>query len=345
MDIEAFVRSLPKAELHLHLEGTLDPPLMLALAERNHVPLPFRSAEAAEAAYDFADLQAFLDLYYQGCRVLVEPQDFYDLALAYFERCRSEAILHVEVFFDPQSHTARGVPLAHVFDGFFGAAAEAERRFGLSVGFIMCFLRHLEARDGFALLDEAKPYLERLVGVGLDSSERGHPPAKYAEVFTAARRLGLRAVAHAGEEGPAANVWDSLRLLGVGRIDHGVRAVEDPDLVAYLIEHQVPLTVCPLSNIKLRVFPSLAEHSFAALYRAGVKVTINSDDPAYFGGYLSDNYIACARAFDLTEEDLFRIARNSFDASFLPPERKAALIARLDQFRYDIASAATAPAR
>ena len=338
MDRDAFLRAMPKAELHLHLEGTLEPAMMFALAERNRVALAFRSPEDLAAAYDFADLQAFLDLYYQGCRVLVEPQDFFDLASAYFARCRTENILHAEVFFDPQSHTARGVPLAHVFEGFFAAAQQAERESGPSVGFIMCFLRHLDASEGMALLREARPWLDRLAGVGLDSSERGHPPAKYAEVFAEARRLGLHACAHAGEEGPAANIWDSLTLLRVERIDHGVRAVEDPALLVHLAATQMPLTICPLSNIRLRVFPSMAEHSFGKLYRAGVKVTINSDDPAYFGGYLCDNYRACADAFDLREADLLRLAANGFEASFAAPERKAALLARLDRFGRDAAA-------
>jgi adenosine deaminase len=330
-DLATFVRGLPKAELHLHLEGTLEPRMMFEMAERNRVSLPFRSPGEVEAAYEFANLQEFLDLYYLGCRVLVEPQDFYDLAYAYFARCRDENILHAEVFFDPQGHTARGVPIRHVFDGFFAAAREAELQFGLSVGFIMCFLRHLDAREGFELLRDAAPYLGRLTAVGLDSSERDHPPKKYASVFDQARRLGLPTVAHAGEEGPPQYVWDSLRLLGASRIDHGVRAIEDPALLAHLVAHQVPLTVCPLSNIKLRVFPSMAAHSIAALYRAGVKVTINSDDPAYFGGYLSDNYLAVAETFDLGREDLYRIARNSFEASFLPAARKQLLLGQLDQ--------------
>lgn len=337
MDLTRFVRELPKAELHLHLEGTLEPEMLFHLAERNRIPLDVGSPEELAAAYDFADLQEFLDLYYLGCRVLVEPQDFYDLAAAYFARCRAETILHAEVFFDPQSHTARGVPIQHVFEGFFAAARDAERDFGLSTGFIMCFLRHLDAREGMRLLDEAAPYLDRLTGVGLDSSERDHPPAKYAEVFAAARRRGLRSVAHAGEEGPAAYIWEALRHLGIERIDHGVRAVEDPALLAHLAREQIPLTVCPLSNIKLRVFPAMAAHSFGALHRAGLKLTVNSDDPAYFGGYLSDNYLACAEAFALTADDLRRIARNSFEASFLPEDRKRRLIDRLDRFRGDIA--------
>jgi adenosine deaminase len=335
VDRDAFIEGLPKAELHLHLEGTLEPRMMFELAERNRMKLAFASPEALAAAYDFADLQAFLDLYYRGCQVLLEPQDFRDLAAAYFARCRQENILHAEVFFDPQTHTARGVPLAHVFEGFFAAAREAERDGGLTVGFIMCFLRHLDASEGMALLREARPWLDRLAGVGLDSSERGHPPAKYAEVFAEAHRLGLRACAHAGEEGPAANIWESLRLLHVARIDHGVRAVEDPALVAHLAATGVPLTVCPLSNIRLRVFASMAEHSFARLYRAGVKVTINSDDPAYFGGYLCANYRACAEAFDLGAADLLRIAANGFEASFAAPERKAALLARLERYGRD----------
>jgi adenosine deaminase len=332
MDIASFIRQLPKAELHLHLEGTLEPEMMFALAKRNHVPLDFRTPAEVAAAYDFANLQEFLDLYYRGCRGLLEPRDFHDLAFAYFRRCHEETILHTEVFFDPQSHTSRGVPIAHVFDGFFAAAVEAEEEFGLSVGFIMCFLRHLDADEGFALLDAAAPYLDRLAGVGLDSSEHGHPPRKYAAVFDRARRLGLRTVAHAGEEGPPQNVWDALDLLGVSRIDHGVRAIEDPKLVAHLAERQIALTVCPLSNIKLRVFPSMAEHSLAKLLRAGVKVTINSDDPAYFGGYLDENYAACATGLGLTPHELAQIARNSFEASFLAAERKSALLGKLDHY-------------
>jgi adenosine deaminase len=335
MSLDDFVRGLPKAELHLHLEGTLEPRMMFELAERNRVPLAFASPEAVAAAYDFGNLQEFLDLYYQGCRVLVRPQDFYDLAFAYFERCRDETILRTEVFFDPQSHTARGVPIAHVFDGFFAAAAEAERQFGLSIGFIMCFLRHLDAAEGMALLEEAAPYLERLAGVGLDSSERGHPPAKYRAVFDRARALGLRTVAHAGEEGPPQNIRDALDLLGVSRIDHGVRAIEDPALVAELARRGIALTVCPLSNVKLRVFPRMEDHSIAKLLRAGVKVTINSDDPAYFGGYLDENYLACARALQLAPKDLLQIARNGFEASFLPQEQQAAMIARLEQYGRD----------
>jgi adenosine deaminase len=333
MDLASFVRGLPKAELHLHLEGTLEPAMLFALAKRNRIPLAARSPEELAAAYGFADLQAFLDLYYLGCRVLVEPQDFHDLAAAYFARCRSENILHTEVFFDPQTHTARGIPIQHVFEGFFAAAQEAERAFGLSVGFIMCFLRHLDAAEGFKLLDEAAPYFDKLVAVGLDSSERDHPPAKYAGVFAEARRRGLRTVAHAGEEGPASYIWDALRFLDVARIDHGVRAIEDPELLDHLAREQVPLTVCPLSNIKLRVFSSMADHSFGALYRRGLHVTINSDDPAYFGGYLSDNYLACAEAFALDPDDLRRIARNSFEASFLSAEEKRRLIERVDAFQ------------
>jgi len=338
MDLASFVLALPKAELHLHLEGTLEPAMLFALAERNRIPLAAGSPEELAAAYDFADLQAFLDLYYLGCRVLIEPQDFYDLAAAYFARCRAENILHAEVFFDPQTHTARDVPIQHVFDGFLGAAQDAERQFGLSIGFIMCFLRHLDAAEGFRLLDEAAPYLDRLIAVGLDSSERDHPPAKYAGVFAEARRRGLRAVAHAGEEGPAAYIWDALRHLGVARIDHGVRAIEDPSLLDHLARERVPLTVCPLSNVKLRVFSTMAEHSFGALYRRGLHVTINSDDPAYFGGYLSDNYLACAEAFALGAEDLRRIARNSFEASFLDVNDKRKLIERVDGFRGDLAA-------
>lgn len=332
MDLNDCIRRMPKAELHLHLEGTLEPELTFALAGRNRVRLPYASPEALRAAYDFGNLQEFLDLYYTGCGVLLTERDFYDLAMAYFARAASETIRHAEVFFDPQAHSARGVPLAAVFDGFLAAARDAEARFGLSIGLIMCFLRHLDAAEGMALLRQAEPWLDRLAGVGLDSSERDHPPLKYKEVFAAARARGLRAVAHAGEEGPPDYVWSALDDLAVARIDHGVRAIEDARLVAHLAERGVPLTVCPLSNVKLRVFRRLEDHSLATLLRRGVKVTINSDDPSYFGGYLTDNFLAAWRALDLTADEIRAIGRNAFEASFLPSERKAALVAEYDAF-------------
>ena len=332
MDLERRIRRMPKAELHLHLEGTLEPELMFALAARNGIRLPYASPDEVRAAYDFADLQAFLDLYYTGCGVLLTERDFFDLAMAYFERAAAEDIRHAEVFFDPQAHGARGVALEPVFEGFLAAGREAERRFGLSVGLIMCFLRHLDAADGMALLKQAEPYLDRLVGVGLDSSERDHPPAKYKDVFAAARARGLPAVAHAGEEGPPAYVWSALRDLRVSRIDHGVRSIEDAGLVAHLAERAIPLTVCPLSNVKLKVFRRLSDHSLAKLLRQGVKVTINSDDPSYFGGYLTDNLLASWRGLGLSEDEIRTLGRNAFEASFLPADRKAALLGEYDDF-------------
>jgi len=332
MDLEDRIRRMPKAELHLHLEGTLEPELTFALAARNGVRLPYASPEALRAAYDFGNLQEFLDLYYTGCGVLLTERDFFDLAMAYFTRAAAENIRHAEVFFDPQAHSARGVALEAVFDGFLAAARESEACLGLSVGLIMCFLRHLDAAEGMALLKQAAPWLDRLAGVGLDSSERDHPPAKYRDVFAAARARGLNAVAHAGEEGPPDYVWSALRDLAVTRIDHGVRSIEDARLVAHLAERAVPLTVCPLSNIKLKVFGRMKDHSLARLLRAGVKVTINSDDPSYFGGYLTDNLLASWRGLALTENEVRAIGRNAFEASFLPAERKAALLADYDAF-------------
>jgi adenine deaminase len=332
MDIEERIRRMPKAELHLHLEGTLEPELMFALGQRNGVSLPYASPDEARAAYDFGNLQAFLDLYYTGCGVLLTEQDFYDLAMAYVERAAAENIRHAEVFFDPQAHTTRGVAIEAVFEGFLAAAREAEARWGLSVGLIMCFLRHLDASEGMTLLRQAEPYLDRLVAVGLDSSERGNPPAKYQEVFAAARARGLRTVAHAGEEGPPDYVWSALRDLEVSRIDHGVRSIEDAALVTYLAERAIPLTVCPLSNVKLKVFERIEDHSLAKLLRGGVKVTINSDDPSYFGGYLTDNLLASWRGLSLTEDEVRTIGRNAFEASFAPADRKAALLGEFDAF-------------
>jgi adenosine deaminase len=332
MDLDDRIRLMPKAELHLHLEGTLEPDLVFALAARNGVRLPYASPEALRAAYDFANLQEFLDLYYIGCGVLRTERDFFDLAMAYVERAARENVRHAEVFFDPQAHTARDIPIAAVFEGFLAAAREAETRHGLTVGLIMCFLRHLDAAEGMTLLEEAEPWLDKLIGVGLDSSERGHPPLKYKAVFDAARTRGLRAVAHAGEEGPPDYVWSALRDLAVERIDHGVRAIEDMSLVAHLAERGVPLTVCPLSNVKLKVFKRLEDHSLAKLLRAGVKVTLNSDDPSYFGGYITDNILASRRALALGDDEVRVLGRNAFEASFLPPARKAALLRDYDDF-------------
>ena len=323
---ERLIRRLPKVELHLHIEGTLEPELMFALAGKHGVKLPYASVEAVRAAYAFHDLQSFLDLYYAGCAVLRDRRDFYALAMSYFTRAHADGVVHAELFFDPQTHTVRGVPLEVVIGGLRDAMDDAHARYGLTSELILCFLRHLSEEDALATLDAALPFRSELVGVGLDSGERGNPPSKFQRVFEKARGLGLRAVAHAGEEGPAAYIREALDLLAVERIDHGVRCDEDPALVERLVREQVPLTVCPLSNLKLCVVKDLREHNFAKLLRAGVAVTINSDDPAYFGGYIADNYRATAAALELTPQELVRVAENAVRASFLPATAKTALL-------------------
>jgi adenosine deaminase len=330
IDLPAFVRALPKAELHLHIEGSLEPELMFALARRNGVALPWDSVEATRAAYAFTDLQSFLDLYYAGAAALIEERDFFELGLAYFARAHADGVVHAELFFDPQTHTARGVAFATVLDGLERACAEAQRRWGISSRLILCFLRHLSEDEGFATLAEALPHRARFHGVGLASSERGHPPAKFARLFARCRELGLHVVAHAGEEGPPAYIVEALDVLKVERIDHGVRAAEDPALLERLAREQVPLTVCPLSNVRLCVFERLADHNLRQLLAAGLKVTINSDDPAYFGGYVAQNYIETAHALGLSRAELKRIARNSLEASFVSPAERAPWLARLD---------------
>jgi len=330
MDLDAYVRALPKAELHVHIEGTLEPELMFALARRNGVALPYASVEETRAAYDFSDLQSFLDLYYAGAAALVDEQDFFDLAAAYFERAHADGVVHAELFFDPQTHTQRGVAFETVLDGLERACRDARARFGISSRLILCFLRHLSEDEGFATLEQAMPHLARIHGVGLDSSARGHPPAKFARLFARCRELGLHLVAHAGEEGPPAYIVEALDVLHVERIDHGVRCEEDPDLVARLAREQVPLTVCPLSNVKLCVFERLEQHNFRRLMEAGLKLTINSDDPAYFGGYVATNYVDTARALELSRAELARVARNSLEASFVSDAERAPWLARLD---------------
>lgn len=330
MDLETYLRALPKAELHLHIEGTLEPELMFALAARNGVALPWASVEETRAAYAFSDLQSFLDLYYAGAAALLHEQDFHDLAMAYFERAAADGVVHAELFFDPQTHTARGVPFETVLDGLERACREAQSRYEISSRLILCFLRHLSEEDGFATLEQALPHLSRLHGVGLDSSERGHPPSKFARLFERCRELGLHVVAHAGEEGPPAYIVEALDLLGVERIDHGVRAAEDPALLERLARDQVPLTVCPLSNVRLCVFPRLADHNLKLLLDAGLRVTINSDDPAYFGGYVLENYRQTAEALGLTRSELARIARHSLEAAFVDDAERAPWLARLE---------------
>ncbi|HRP65440.1 MAG TPA: adenosine deaminase [Thauera sp.] len=330
MDLDHFVRSLPKAELHLHIEGTLEPEMMFELARRNGVALPWDSVAATRAAYAFSDLQSFLDLYYAGAAALIHEQDFFELALAYFERAHADGVVHAELFFDPQTHTARGVAFDTVLDGLERACGEAQARWGISSRLILCFLRHLSEDEGLATLAQALPHLARIHGVGLDSSEKGHPPSKFARLFARCRELGLHVVAHAGEEGPPAYIVEALDILGVERIDHGVRAAEDPALLERLAREQVALTVCPLSNVKLCVFPTLAQHNLGQLLDAGLKVTINSDDPAYFGGYIAQNYIDTAQALGLTRAQLKHIARNSLEASFVPEGLRAPWLERLD---------------
>ncbi len=326
---ERLIRALPKVELHVHIEGTLEPEMVFALAGKHGVTLPFASVAALRAAYDFHDLQSFLDLYYAGCDVLRDERDFYMMATAYFARAHADGVVHAELFFDPQSHTVRGVPMATVFAGLRAAMDDAAKRYGITSELILCFLRHLPEADAHATLDAALPFRADFVGVGLDSGERGNPPAKFASVFARAKDLGLRLVAHAGEEGPAANVRDALDLLHVDRIDHGVRADEDPALIARLVREQVPLTVCPLSNTRLKVFADMAQHNLATMLRAGVVVTVNSDDPAYFGGYLADNYRAVALALELTPAELTRLAENAVRASFMAASSKAALLGQI----------------
>ena len=328
--LAGFVAALPKAELHLHVEGTLEPELMFAIAERNGVRLPYASVEEVRAAYSFSNLQDFLDVYYAGASVLLEEQDFHDLTWAYLARAHAEAVRHAEIFFDPQTHTARGVPFATVVHGIGRALDEAQAQFGLTSRLIMCFLRHLDEAAALDTLDEAMDHRDRIAGVGLDSAERGHPPAKHREAFRRARRAGLRAVAHAGEEGPPEYVREALDLLGVERIDHGNAALEDDDLVAELARRRVPLTVCPLSNVRLRVVDDIAAHPLKRMLDRGLVATVNSDDPAYFGGYVNDNYVAVAEALGLGQGDLVRLARNSFEASWLDPSARAARLAEVD---------------
>jgi adenine deaminase len=322
---ERLIRRLPKVELHLHIEGTLEPEMMFSLAAKHGVTLPYPSVEAVRAAYDFHDLQSFLDLYYAGCDVLRDRQDFYALAMAYFARAHADRVMHAELFFDPQTHTARGIPMEVVIGGLRDAMHDAQQRYDISSHLILCFLRHLSEEDAFATLEAALPFKSELVGVGLDSGERGNPPRKFVRVFEKAREHGLRAVAHAGEEGPAEYIHEALDLLFVERIDHGVRCDEDPALVERIVQKQIPLTVCPLSNLKLRVVKDLRQHNFARLLRKGVAVTINSDDPAYFGGYIGENYRQTALALELSAKELVTCAENAVHASFLPSAQKLAL--------------------
>jgi adenosine deaminase len=322
---------LPKAELHLHIEGSLEPDMMFGLAERNRISLPYADIDAVRAAYRFEHLQSFLDLYYAGADVLRTEQDFFDLCWAYLLRAKADGIVHTEIFFDPQTHTERGVAFETVLDGLEAALKKGEAELGISFRIIMCFLRHLSEDDAFKTLLQARPHAARIAGVGLDSSEKGNPPAKFARVFDACAALGWHLVAHAGEEGPPEYVVEALDVLKVERIDHGVRSEEDPALMHRLARSRVPLTVCPLSNVKLRVFPDLASHNLKRMLDAGINVTINSDDPAYFGGYLAENYIQAARALDLSREEVVTLVRNGLESSFASKEVKAGWLAELQK--------------
>ncbi|MCF6262216.1 MAG: adenosine deaminase [Xanthomonadales bacterium] len=327
-----WLKRLPKIELHMHLEGSLEPELMFALAKRNQLELPFASIEAVREAYEFSKLQDFLDIYYQGANVLLEEQDFYDLTWAYLLQCKAQNVIHVEPFFDPQTHTDRGVPFATVINGIDRALKDAESQLGISSKLIMCFLRHLDEEAAFATLAQAQAYLGKIIAVGLDSSEQGQPPEKFSRVFSKAREMGLLTVAHAGEEGPAEYIWTALNDLKVSRIDHGVRAIDDPELMRHLVASKTPLTVCPLSNTKLCVFADMSEHNILEMLEQGVCVTVNSDDPAYFGGYMNENFIALADGLGLTQKQSLKLVSNSIEASFADVERKQVMRCQLDQY-------------
>ena len=331
-DLTAFIAGLPKAELHMHIEGSLEPELMFALAQRNRVEIPFKSVEEVRAAYSFSNLQDFLDIYYRGADVLRTEEDFRDLATAYFDRAAADAVTHAEIFFDAQTHTDRGIAFDTVMRGLLAGMDEARERHGITSKLILCFLRHLPEDAAFETLRQAEPWLDRIAAVGLDSSEVGHPPSKFAGVFAAAAERGLKRVAHAGEEGPPEYVYEALDLLHVDRLDHGNRSLEDPALVARLARERMTLTVCPLSNLKLCVVGAMDDHPIDRMLREGLRATINSDDPAYFGGYINDNFRAAAEGRALTRDDLVTLARNSFLGSFLDEEEKAAQIARLEEY-------------
>ena len=327
-----FVAGLPKVELHLHIEGTLEPELLFTLAKRNGVSLPYPDVESLRAAYEFNNLQSFLDLYYQGAAVLQTQQDFFDLTWAYLQHCHSENVVHTEIFFDPQTHTARGIAFATVINGIQAALEQGSRQLGISSRLILSFLRHLSEEDAFATLEQALPYKRWIHGIGLDSSELGNPPEKFARVFARARSEGWRLVAHAGEEGPASYVWDALDLLRVDRIDHGVRASEDRLLMARLAAERTPLTVCPLSNVRLRVFEQMADHNILTLLDQGLCVTVNSDDPAYFGGYVGANYQALVDELQASKEQLRQLALNAVEACWLDEPRKKLLAQRILEY-------------
>lgn len=331
-DIEKFIAGIPKAELHLHIEGTFEPELMFEIAARNSIKLKYNSVDELRAAYNFNNLQEFLDIYYSGANVLIQVQDFYDLTWAYLQKIHAQHVLHTEIFFDPQTHTSRGIPFDTVITGIRRALEDGREKLGISYRLILSFLRHLSEADAFKTLEEALPYQSWITAIGLDSSEKGHPPTKFERVFTKARELGFLTVAHAGEEGPPEYVWEALNLLNVSRIDHGNRSLEDRSLIEELVKRQMPLTVCPLSNLKLKVVKDIRQHPLAEMLRKNLMVTVNSDDPAYFGGYINENYLAVAQALNLTAEQIVLLAKNSVAASFLSEADKIGLIEKTDNY-------------
>ncbi len=332
VSLESFIRGIPKAELHLHIEGTFESELMFAIAGRNNIRLDYGSVEELRAAYDFENLQDFLDIYYRGVEVLMRERDFYDLALAYLKKAHSQNVLHTEIFFDPQAHISRGINFETVITGIHRALTDAEEKLGISTELIMCFLREKDPTFAMKTLEEALPYKSWIVAVGLDSYEVGYPPLRFQTVFERAHEEGLLAVAHAGEEGPAEYIWQAVNLLKVSRIDHGIRSLDDNDLVQELVRRKIPLTVCPLSNLKLRVIERMENHPLRKMMEKGLLVTINSDDPAYFGGYINENYLVVQEAFKLDKEDIYNLAKNSFEASVIDTPRKEEMTAKLDEY-------------
>ena len=332
MSLEDFIKGIPKAELHLHIEGTFEPELMFKIAERNNIELKHKSIKDIKEACNFTNLQDFLDIYYEGAEILIKEQDFYDLTWAYLEKAVSQNVIHSEIFFDPQTHTERAVKFSTVIEGIHKALTDAKEKLGISTKLIMCFLRHLDETDAMKTLEEALSFKDRITAVGLNSTEVGYPPSKFQKVFARAQKEGFLTVAHAGEEGPAGYIWEALDLLKVSRIDHGIHSLDDDRLVEELVRRKIPLTVCPLSNLRLNVVDKIEAHPLHKMMQRGLIVTINSDDPAYFGGYINENYSAVAHAFNLTKEDIYKLANNSFNASFLDEDEKAKLLLKVDEY-------------
>ncbi len=333
VELKKFIEDMPKAELHLHIEGTFEPELIFEIAQRNDVKLKYDSAEALRKAYDFNNLQEFLDIYYQGAQVLLKYQDFYDLTMAYITKVNEQNVRHIEIFFDPQTHTDRGVDFDVVINGIYDALKDGEKKYGITFQLIMSFLRHLSEEEAFKTLEQAMPHKDKILGVGLDSSELGNPPSKFANVFNKSRELGFLTFAHAGEEGPAEYVKEATALLEITRIDHGNRCLDDEELTKHIAENRIPLTVCPLSNLKLKVVDDLKNHPLKKMMDKGLFVTVNSDDPSYFGGYINENFVAIQDALNLSKDDIYLLAKNSFEASVLEDEKKNEYIAELDKIK------------